>query len=306
MKKTFVMLLCPITIILISGCESTNNTETTPSVQTTHVQEISEDYKKRDAVETEIENSILSCEHFSSEIEFVLLTDYPESTDLTVDLLWSESSSIFLTECYYMIPIIKDILNTYSYSNIEISISSEDPLNSKELRLLTYKSNHDISFVDSSGVTFYSYDELNALSAVEEENIKPDTPSIIEEESHEVTAITSGDYDIAEISFQFSDFVQNDSTGRWKISLISSSKEVTDYSIEYYNTLFSSDDEIHAIINSASNTTNKISLLYPGMLDITVYKYVNGEESDANILFSGVLLNEYFINTETGEIEKIQ
>ncbi len=117
--------------------------------------------------------------------------------------------------------------------------------------------------------------------------------------------IKSGSYDIAGETFQFSDSVINDITGKWRLSLIASSKDTTEYAIDYYNTLFNSNDEIHAIVNFSKNTTTKISVLYDGMLDVTVYEYVDKEEHDANILFSGMLLKEYFINIETGDIEEI-
>lgn len=83
-------------------------------------------------------------------------------------------------------------------------------------------------------------------------------------------------------------------------------KDATEYALDYYNTLFSSDDEIHAVVNFTLNPTTKISVLYDGTLDIMVLECVDGEEHDANLLFSGNPLQEYWINTETGEAEKVQ
>lgn len=117
--------------------------------------------------------------------------------------------------------------------------------------------------------------------------------------------IKSGTYTIDDIEFWFSDSVINDVTGRWKISSIASSKDITEYIADYYNTLFGSDDEIHAITNFSLNTTTSISVLPDGLLDVAVHEYVSGEEHDANTLFSGMLLAEYFINLSTGEIENI-
>lgn len=126
------------------------------------------------------------------------------------------------------------------------------------------------------------------------------------EDTETPSIISSGSYDIIGEDFKFSDNVRNDVTGNWRISLIASSKDPTEYALDYYNTLFSSDDEIHAVVNFTLNTTTKISVLYEGMLDVTVLEYVDGEEHDANLLFSGNLLKEYWINTETGEVEEIQ
>lgn len=119
------------------------------------------------------------------------------------------------------------------------------------------------------------------------------------------TAIKSGNYEIDGIDFLFSDSVRNDVTGNWRISLISDSATPETYALDYYNTLFSSDDEIHAIVNFSLNTTTKISVLYAGVLDVTVLEYVDGEEHDAKKLFGGSLLKEYWVHTDTGEIEEL-
>mgnify|MGYP000787866733 FL=1 len=42
------------------------------------------------------------------------------------------------------------------------------------------------------------------------------------------------------------------------------------------------------------------------MLDVSIYEYVDGEEHDAKLLFGGTLLKQYFVYTDTGEIEEIQ
>lgn len=118
------------------------------------------------------------------------------------------------------------------------------------------------------------------------------------------TVIKGGQYEIDGIDFSFSDSVRNDVTGNWRISLISDSATPEEYALDYYNALFSSDDEIHAIVNFSLNTTTKLSVLYAGVLDVTVYEYVDGEEHDAKELFSGNLLDEYWIHTDTGEVEK--
>ncbi len=127
-----------------------------------------------------------------------------------------------------------------------------------------------------------------------------------EETKKEETAIKSGSYDIAGETFQFSDSVMNDVTGKWRLSRIASSILPEDYAVDYYHTLFSSDDEIHAIVNFSLNTTTSISVLYDGMLYVHTHEYVDKEEHDAKSLFGGMLLSEYWINIETGEIETIQ
>lgn len=78
-----------------------------------------------------------------------------------------------------------------------------------------------------------------------------------------------------------------------------------DYALDYYKKYFKSDDEIHAIVNFNYNTTTKISVM-GNLLDVTVYEYVDKEEHDAKLLFSGMLLKEYHVNIDTGEIQEIQ
>ncbi len=112
-------------------------------------------------------------------------------------------------------------------------------------------------------------------------------------------------YNIGDIEFLFSDSVINDATGKYRISSIASSKDITEYASDYYNTLFSSDDEIHAIVNSSLNTTTSISVLPDGLLDVVIHEYFDGEEHDAKNLFAGIPLKEYFVNPQTGEFEEI-
>ena len=112
----------------------------------------------------------------------------------------------------------------------------------------------------------------------------------------------SGDYTIDGIDFSFTDHVRNDATGNWRISLIADSKaDVFQYCVDYYKEMFTSDNEIHAIVNFSLNTTSKISVLSDGVLDVCIYDYVKGEEHYAEKLFGGELLKEEFISVETGE-----
>lgn len=99
--------------------------------------------------------------------------------------------------------------------------------------------------------------------------------------------------------------VPNDVTGNWRIASIAENIEMQDYALDYYKEYFKSDDEIHAIVNFNYKTTTKISVM-GNLLDVSVYEYVDKEEHDAKLLFSGKLLKEYHVNKDTGEIEEIQ
>lgn len=108
-------------------------------------------------------------------------------------------------------------------------------------------------------------------------------------------------YDI-DGSFQ-ANKVRNDVTGNWRISTIAASVKMQKYALNYYKAKFRDDKEIHGIVNFNYNTTTKISVM-GNMLDVTVHEYVKGEEHDANLLFSGMVLEEYYVYLDNGDIEK--
>lgn len=99
--------------------------------------------------------------------------------------------------------------------------------------------------------------------------------------------------------------VRNDVTGNWRISTIAASVKMQKYALSYYKAKIHNDKEIHGIVNFNYNTTTKISVM-GNMLDVTVHEYVKGEEHDAALLFSGMLLEEYHVYLDNGDIEKIK
>lgn len=108
---------------------------------------------------------------------------------------------------------------------------------------------------------------------------------------------------IANIDFTINT-VNNDATGNWRIAKIADNVSMETIALDYYKNLFGSDKEIHAIVNFTNRTTTKISVL-GNLLDVSVYQYVDKEEHDAKLLFSGMLLKEYHINIDNGNLEKI-
>lgn len=98
--------------------------------------------------------------------------------------------------------------------------------------------------------------------------------------------------------------VHNDKTGNWRELVYHSSDEVQDFASEYYSAYFESDDEIHSVVNLQEKTTACLSVFGDDIL-IDVHEYVDKEEHDATILFSGDLLAQYLVNKNTGEIEQL-
>ena len=99
--------------------------------------------------------------------------------------------------------------------------------------------------------------------------------------------------------------VRNDKTGNWRYSAFSESGlDISEYALSYYNEYFESDSEIHAVVNFADKTTTRISYT-SGMLFVTVLEYVDGEEHDAALLFSGDVISDYIVYTDNGDIEAL-
>lgn len=100
--------------------------------------------------------------------------------------------------------------------------------------------------------------------------------------------------------------VRNDVTGNWKLSRISTSENILEYIRSYYKDNFNNDEEIHAIVNFSLNTTTQVSKLLDNILSVTIFEYVDKEEHDAKKLFTGMVLKEYWIYLDNGDIEEIQ
>ena len=100
--------------------------------------------------------------------------------------------------------------------------------------------------------------------------------------------------------------VRNDKTGNWRLSTVATTENIVEYTKSYYENNFSDDKEIHAIVNFTLNTTTKVSKVLDNILSVTVHEYVDKEEHDANELFSGMVLADYFVYLDNGDIEEIK
>lgn len=134
---------------------------------------------------------------------------------------------------------------------------------------------------------------------------EPVVDSVPENQTDEVDGdkkIESGRYELpCGMDIQFSDSVRNDVTGNWRIASTADSFVPADYALEYYNEMFSSDNEVHAIWNATLSTMTRLKVS-SGLLFVDTLEYVDGEEHDAKILFSGTLLDSRIIDIETGEL----
>ena len=126
--------------------------------------------------------------------------------------------------------------------------------------------------------------------------------TVPETEAPETQAETIGE-PAPNIEFDYCGNVKNDKTGKWRLTKVNSTLDVTEYALYYYKNYFKSDDEIHAIINYSNDITIRISAISAlGLLDVTTLTHIQGEENDAAVLFGGDVINSYMINIKTGEL----
>lgn len=137
---------------------------------------------------------------------------------------------------------------------------------------------------------------VSAASVVESES-----SAVSEAASESETGLQS--YVIDGVTFIVGD-VPNDVTGNWRFATVSEGVDMTQYAVEYYKQCFGSDSEIHFIIDDNSGTTTKLAYMF-GNIDVLVKEHVKDEEFDAKTLGNGATLAEYFVDVETGEVEKV-
>jgi len=99
--------------------------------------------------------------------------------------------------------------------------------------------------------------------------------------------------------------VNNDKTGKLRYSGFGNKGvNLSEYALSYYNNYFESDKEIHAVINFTDKTTTRISCS-GGMLFVTVLNYVEGEDYDVDLMFTGDVIKDYIVYLDNGDIEEI-
>lgn len=146
-------------------------------------------------------------------------------------------------------------------------------------------------------------EEVPEAEEISEADQKTENPVVIPMRENAVGQSNSDISDLIEKTTVLD--VHNDVTGNWRYITIAENTDFIEYALSYYNTYFEDDNEIHAIVNFTNKTTTKISVL-GNMLDVTIYEYVDGEEHDANLMYSGMVYSEYFVYLDNGDIEQIQ
>lgn len=108
------------------------------------------------------------------------------------------------------------------------------------------------------------------------------------------------------INVTFYESVHNDKTGNWRLAVIYDGSDLNDYVGDFYKAYVKDDSEVFGIVNLGLKTSARISKMYDNWLDVTVTEYQDGEEHDAVKLYSGMELDHYWIDMETGEIDTLE
>ena len=103
--------------------------------------------------------------------------------------------------------------------------------------------------------------EAKAKEETEAKENVSTTPTINRE-----NIIGTSNKDFKKISTSKPTKVRNDTTGNWKLSKITTTDDILEYAKSYYDNNFTSDDEIHAIVNFTLNTTTCVSTLFDNMV----------------------------------------
>ena len=127
--------------------------------------------------------------------------------------------------------------------------------------------------------------------------------SSVDQEKETETSEPSRTIDNVDIIFL--EKVPKDSTGNMRLAKVKGNKSAEEYALDYYNTYFKDDNEVHAIVNYTLNTTACITSV-GNNINVRIYEHRDGEESDAKELFTGEKYAEYNIDKETGTVEKIE
>ena len=127
--------------------------------------------------------------------------------------------------------------------------------------------------------------------------------SSVDQEKETETSEPSRTIDNVDIIFL--EKVPKDSTGNMRLAKVKGNKSAEEYPLDYSNTYFKDDNEVHAIVNYTLNTTACITSV-GNKINVRIYEHRDGEESDAKELFTGEKYAEYNIDKETGTVEKIE
>lgn len=305
MKKTGIifitfMLFC----MMLNGCSNGReiSSEGVESVTETDAEESKEPIKNK--LEVDIpDDFVVASEEELSELpdkEFLMGSETAASNRIGVQTIESVSYGNYEklgTE--YMI-------DAYVVTDIRNLIIRNQYLNNRWSVIYINDADNGNMYYPVTGKNVYDYITGESINPQEKPEGTEKAEKPVEETPHRDGMYGISDKDIHNIDGNFSaNKVRNDVTGNWRISTIAANVNMVDYALSYYKKCFYDDEEIHGIVNFNNNTTTCIKYM-SGLLYVTVYEYVDGEEHDADIMYSGTVLEDYIVYPDNGDIEKIQ
>ena len=108
------------------------------------------------------------------------------------------------------------------------------------------------------------------------------------------------------IGVRFRKSINGDVTGKWRVAIIIDSSDLNAYVVDFYRAYIKDSSELLGIVNHDLKTTTCVRNFLGDWLDISVHQYQPGEENNAKLLFGGKLLDNYWINVATGEINLLE
>ena len=97
--------------------------------------------------------------------------------------------------------------------------------------------------------------------------------------------------------------VRNDNTGNWRELVIYTDQEFDGtMAIDYAEAYIEADEEVHFVVNLYSRTTTCVRKI-GNTLYVTIKEYRDKEEHDAKELGGGMVLKDFCVDMETGEVE---
>ena len=318
MKKTGVIfftlfLFC----MMMNGCSNERET------YSENVAEIDTE-ESENAIESKTEADT-DAEESKEPIEDKLEVDIPDDFVLAGEeelLELPNTEDLMDSEIAALESIGVQVVESVSYGNYEKlgPVYMIDAFIVTDLRRIILKNQYisgkwEVIYIDDAetGNMYYPTTGKNAYDYLSGECInpasetpEPETGKAEEEAPHREDMYGISNKSIYDVDGNFStNEVRNDTTGKWKISTISADVQMVDYALSYYEYNFGNDDEVHWIVNFYNKTTTCITT--DGIeLYVDVHEYVSGEEHDANELGGGMLLEQYFVYLDNGDIEKIQ
>lgn len=118
-------------------------------------------------------------------------------------------------------------------------------------------------------------------------------------------AIGKSDKDFMELTKSKPNAVRNDVTDKWRKVSFAESVDINEYILSYSDLYMGEDTTVHAVINFTYNTTSMIND-FGDHLYVTTREYVSKEEHDAKKLGNGMVLGEYQIYKDNGDIIEIK